>query len=158
VPVTLPVPSDPNQTERVTLPGDLGEVVLNEHVRNPDGSLTVNAIRVRVGSDTFTTASATCEAGTRDGAITGRSVDREGRLVGGVVYQLEGEPGEPTCTTNSTGRCTFPSLDPGTYRLCVIDVPDGYRLPEPRCKGPFRINGNRVTVSFVIPPERGKKG
>ncbi|MFG2500828.1 choice-of-anchor P family protein [Streptomyces sp. NPDC048441] len=165
----LPVSPAPNTT--LTLPGGLGEAVLNEQVKNPDGSLTVNALRVTVTAaglnGSFRAASATCDAGTQDskpvakGSITGAALDQFGEPVGGVVYQVRnqaGRPVGPTCTTHTKGNCTVPALNPGTYRMCVIAVPDGYSMPKQKCKGPIKVDGKNVNVSFRIPPESGKKG
>ncbi|NBE53266.1 prealbumin-like fold domain-containing protein [Streptomyces boluensis] len=159
--ITFPANPAPNTT--LTLPAGLGEVILNEQIENGDGSLTVNAIHLNVASPSpfageLVIASTTCGAGTADGGkITSAAVDQDGEQLAGVAFELR-KPGAtaPSCTTNGEGTCDFANLEPGTYELCVTDVPDGYGLPKPRCKEVV-IDGNNRLVRFVIPGENGKK-
>ncbi|MGD6742420.1 choice-of-anchor P family protein [Streptomyces sp. BH106] len=160
-------PANPAPNTSLTLPAGLGSVVLNEQIKNSDGSLTVNAVHVKVASSTplagdLVIASATCKAGKAEkrGAITGTAVDKSGDKVPGVAFELKkGKPraAAPSCTGNSTGSCTFPSLPAATYQVCVTDVPDGYRTPGQRCKAGIVVDGNHRYVRFVIPEESGKK-
>ncbi|MFF0745431.1 choice-of-anchor P family protein [Streptomyces sp. NPDC004111] len=165
----LALPAAPAPNTKVTLPAGLGQAVLNEQIRNRDGSLTVNALRLTLApvavKGSLTVASATCKAGTAQapapapaaGSITGTAVDDTGMRVEGVVHQLKSaKPDAPTCTTNRLGRCTLAKLSPGVYRLCVIGVRDGHSMPARPCTGPVRINGNHVNITFRIPPEHGK--
>lgn len=160
-------PANPAPNTTVRLPAGFGSIVLNEQVQNSDGSLTVNALHVKVASGTplagdLVIASATCKAGTAEkmGAITGTAVDKSGNKVPNVAFELtKSKPraAAPSCTGNGTGSCTFPSLTAGTYEVCVTDVPDGYRTPDQSCKGSIVVNGNHRYVRFVIPEESGKK-
>ncbi|MDI3387696.1 choice-of-anchor P family protein [Streptomyces sp. B-S-A8] len=165
--VALRLPVNPGPNTRLTLPAGLGSITLNEQIRNADGSLTVNALHVRVAASSplrgdLVVASATCKAGTAEkGAITPYAVDDQGDRVGNVAFDLQQtsrRAAAPSCTGNSMGYCTFPNLSAGTYKVCVIDVPDGYSMPKPRCKDDIAVNGNHRYVRFVIPEEKGKKG
>ncbi|MDI3404997.1 choice-of-anchor P family protein [Streptomyces cavernicola] len=159
-------PANPAPNTDVTLPGGLGSVVLNEQITNPDGSLTVNAMHIKVASPTHLAgdvviASATCKAGTADeGAITNVAVDENGDRLGGVAFELREDGARvaaPSCTGGENGSCTFPNLANGQYEVCVTDVPDGYKMPKPRCKDNIDVNDNHRWVRFVIPEENGKK-
>lgn len=161
-------PANPRPNTRLRLPAGLGSVTLNEQIRNRDGSLTVNALHVRVAPKSplrgnLVIASTTCKSGKADskkGAITGMAVDRNGNKVPGVAFDLRKSMPRslaPSCTGNNMGACTFANLPAGTYKVCVTDVPDGYRLPDQRCKDKIVVNGNHRYVRFVIPEEKGKK-
>ncbi|RII14246.1 Cna protein B-type domain protein [Streptomyces sp. YIM 130001] len=160
--------ASPAPNTKVTLPANAGEVVLNEQTRNADGSLTVNALHVKAAGGPVTgdlvIGSATCKAGTADqpktGAITATSVDEDGDRVAGVAYDLKtlkSRAAAPSCTGNNTGSCTFDDLQPGSYQVCVTDVPDGYSMPAQRCSATVAVDGNHRHVRFVIPEEHGKK-
>ncbi|MDQ8702928.1 choice-of-anchor P family protein [Streptomyces sp. LHD-70] len=159
-------PVNPAPNTKLTLPAGLGSVTLNEQIRKPDGSLTVNAVHVKVAPKSplkgdIVLASATCKPGKAEkkGAITPYAVDKYGDRVGGVAFELKKYKQRalaPSCTGNSMGYCTFPNLPAGRYAVCVTDVPDGYKMPKPRCKGNIVIDGNHRYVRFVIPEEKGK--
>ncbi|MFM9370696.1 choice-of-anchor P family protein [Streptomyces sp. Da 82-17] len=162
---TVKLPVNPAPNTKVELPAGLGSITLNEQVHNPDGSLTVNAVHVRVAKKPLAgdavIASATCKAGKAEkpGAITSIAYDKHGKRVPGVAFELKKYKDRaiaPSCTGNNMGWCTFPKLSPGRYAVCVTDVPDGYGLPKPRCKGPIVINGDHKYVRFLIPEEKGK--
>lgn len=164
--VTFPANPAPNTT--LKLPAGLGSVVLNEQIREDDGSLTVNALHLKVAPKSplrgeLVVASATCKAGKADakkGAITPYAVDDSGDRVPGVAFELTQSTQRalaPSCTGNQQGYCTFPSLPPGTYEVCVTDVPDGYRMSDQSCKDDIVVRGNHRYVRFVIPEEDGKK-
>ncbi|MDI3423478.1 choice-of-anchor P family protein [Streptomyces luteolus] len=159
-------PANPAPNTRLTLPAGLGSVTLNEQIRKPDGSLTVNAVHVKVAPASplkgdIVLASATCKPGKAEkkGAITPYAVDTYGDRVGGVAFELKKYPERalaPSCTGNSMGYCTFPNLSAGKYAVCATDVPDGYKMPKPRCRGDIVVDGNHRYVRFVIPEEEGK--
>ncbi|MFM9370104.1 choice-of-anchor P family protein [Streptomyces sp. Da 82-17] len=175
--VDLPANPEPNTT--VTLPRGAGQLVLNEQIRNRDGSLTVNAVHLRASKLTpfpgdLILASSTCtaEGGQSQprppqqpkppkadlGSITSRAYDTDGARLPGVTFELKRAKSSmsPTCTGDNTGACTFDELRRGTYKVCVVDVPDGYSKPEKDCREDIAINGNHRNVSFVIPKAKPK--
>ncbi|RFU83886.1 hypothetical protein DY218_24470 [Streptomyces triticagri] len=163
--VELDASPAPNTTVNVR---NLGTLVLNEQVRNADGSLTVNAVHLKsiqpaIRGD-LVIGSATCKAGTAEqpktGKITATAVDEDDDPVAGVAYELKTlktRAAAPSCTGNDTGSCTFSDLAAGSYQVCVTDVPDGYGMPAQRCSGTVAVDGNHRYVRFVIPEEQGKK-
>ncbi|MGP3968047.1 choice-of-anchor P family protein [Streptomyces sp. 6N223] len=190
----------PNTTIR--LPGHLGQAVLNEQSRQPNGSLTVNALHLTLNDRTGTRSgelvvgSVNCLAGTgeeeeekeeeaADDATRDEDEDRNadeggtraeddtarfvaaaedartGRAVHGVLMEIVQPNGETAadCTTDSSGTCAIEDLPPGTYYVCVANVPWRYQMPERDevCSGPYEAEaGQEIRMERPFGVERSQ--
>ncbi|MCN9239434.1 right-handed parallel beta-helix repeat-containing protein [Streptomyces sp. RY43-2] len=54
-----------------------------------------------------------------------------------------------TCTTDAAGTCDVLDLQPGTYRVCVVNVPHGFNRPKEPCTGPVTVVANEETTVVI---------
>jgi hypothetical protein len=71
---------------------------------------------------------------------------------------VPGEGGElvDECVTRESGKCVAEDVPANaSYRVCVLAVPEGYRLPEgeDRCVGPYWIEPNTIVYARSVPLE-----
>jgi hypothetical protein len=175
----------PNTTVR--LPGRLGVLVLNEQNAQPDGSLTVNALHLTLNDRNGTSGgelivgSVNCLAGTgteeeaeaaageedataeeRNARIVGAAEDaRTGRALRGVIMEIVQPDGTTAvdCTTEDSGTCAVEDLTPGTYYICVANVPSGYAMPQRDevCSGPYEAEaGQEILMDQPFGVERSR--